>query len=147
MTSERDSINAGLIAKLRRVASDTGATFTENDEEVRVRATRSGLAVTIVIPRSALEFFIEVAGADGVCRIKDWLDYAGYDATPESQLAEEMGADVIQFVSRVLGRELRIPAGSRTLEWYAGDRWLQAVPVVPDAERMESGDAHRHKRH
>lgn len=39
---------------------------------------------------------------------------------------------VLQFVERIVSRDLRMADGDRRLEWQVGERWLQAVPFVPD---------------
>lgn len=123
-------INNALIADLHRFAGRPGVEIAEHVQHVQVGIQRSGFAITVVVPRSALEFFIEVTG--GKHKIEDWLDYSGYDATPEHLLAEEMRAEVLQFVERIASRNLRMADEDRRLEWQVGERWLQAVPFVPD---------------
>ena len=70
------------------------------------------------------------SGGDAV---EDWVDYAGYDATPPAQLARDMQADVERFVGRLLARKLRLARGGRALEWQDGDRWSRAVPLAADS--------------
>lgn len=123
-------MNDALIADLRRFAARPEVELAEHAQHVHVGIERSGFFVSIVVPRSALEFFIEVK--EGQHKIEDWLDYAGYDATPERQLEAEMRAEVLQFVERIASRNLRMADDGRRLEWQVGQRWLQAVPFVPD---------------
>jgi hypothetical protein len=139
-------MNSALISDLQRFVGQPGVALSEAAEHVKLRIERSGCAVSLVIPKSVLEFFVDVHDAAGVRRIQDWLDYAGYDATPESQLAEEMRAEVLTFVGRLLDRNLRFVPGGHNLEWQTGDRWLQAVPFVPDAEQALPADARKASR-
>jgi hypothetical protein len=126
-------MNSALISDLQRFANHPGVTISEAAEDVQLRIERPGLSVSLVIPKSVLEFFVDVHDAGGARLIQDWLDYAGYDETPESQLAEEMRAEVLTFIGRLVQRELRLARGGRCLEWQSGERWVQAVPYVPEA--------------
>jgi hypothetical protein len=140
-------MNSALISDLHRIESHHGAEIFEGAEHVQLLIKRSGLSVSLTIPRSVLEWFVDVHDADGVCLIKDWLDYAGYDATPESQLAEDMRDEVLRFVDRLLDRNLRLVQGHRSsLEWQVGERWLQAVPFTADAEQALPADARKASR-
>jgi hypothetical protein len=128
-------MNGALIADMLRFDGQPGVTITSSAERMELRIARSGMIVSIVVPRAALEFFIEVRNERGVRLIEDWLDYAGFDARPEDQLAEEMRAEVLQFAERLMSRSLRLAPADGSLEWQSGERWLQAVPFVPDTER------------
>jgi hypothetical protein len=129
-------MNSALIADLDRFAGQPGVEVFERTEHVQLLINRSGFTISLVIPRSVPEFFVEVHDADGVRLIEDWLDYAGYDARPELQVAEEMRAEVLTFVARLLNLQLRLAQEGRNLEWQSGERWLQAIPFVPDAEQV-----------
>jgi hypothetical protein len=128
-------MNGALISDIRRFAGQPGVTITDTTEHVQLRIERAEISVSVIVPRSVLEFSIEVHDAGGVCLIEDWLDYAGYDAIPAEELAEEMRAEVLLFAERLLGRSLRVSTSGDSLEWQSGERWLQAVPFVPDAQR------------
>jgi len=127
-------MNDRLISELRRYAGQPGVTIFEAAEQLQLRIERPELAVALVVPRRALEFFVDVLDPEGVRLIEDWLDYSGYDATPKAKIADEMRADVLTFVGRLVTRRWRIVHDERRLEWESGDRWLQAVPFVPDTE-------------
>src|SRR5688572_19776039 len=97
-------MNSALISDLQRFETHPGVEISEEVEHVQLLIKRSDLSVSLTIPRSVLEWFVDIHNADGVCLIEDWLDYAGYDATPESQLAEDMRDEVLRFVDRLLDR-------------------------------------------
>jgi hypothetical protein len=139
-------MNDALISDLQRYVGQPGVAISEEAEHVQVRIERCGLSVSLVIPKSVLEFFIDVHDAAGVHLIHDWLDYAGYDSAPESQLAEEMRAEALTFIGRLVDRNLRLVHGDRHLEWQTGERWLQAVPFVPGAEQALAADARKPSR-
>ena len=137
-------MNRALISDLQRFESQPGVEISAGAEQMQVRIRQSDFSVSLIIPRSVLEWFVEVHDADGVRLIQDWLDYAGYDSTPESQLAEDMRDEVLTFVERLLGRNLRLMRGAwNSLEWQAGERWLQAVPFTPEAEQAFPGDSRK----
>lgn len=128
-------MNCALISDLQRIAGERGVKVFEADEHVELRLLRPEFSITLVVPKSVLEFFVDVHDPKGGLLIQDWLDYAGYDATAEQRLAEEMRAEVVTFVERLVQRNLRLVCGHcSNLEWQTGERWLQAVPFVPDAE-------------
>lgn len=125
-------MNTELILGLRRLATLPDVGVSSETDSLRLDAARCGLEISIVVPWSALEFVVEVT--DGTRKIRDRLDYAGYDAVPPDQLADEMRADVLLFAERLLSRVLRIADLDDCVEWQVGDRWLPAVPFVPDAD-------------
>lgn len=127
-------MNDALISDLQSYADQPGVTIIDAAEHVDIRIQRPAFTVSIIIPKAVLELSITVYDDGGMSLIEDWLDYAGYDAAPETQLAEEMRAEVLTFVGRLLHRDLRLADRGRRLDWRAGDRWLQAVPFVPDIE-------------
>jgi hypothetical protein len=140
-------MNGSLIADLRRIAGQSAVTMSEADEHVQLRISRAHFSISVVVPKSVLEFSIDVCDLEGGLLVHDWLDYAGYDATPEPQLAEEMRVEVATLVERLTVRNLRLVRGGRnSLEWQTGDRWLQAIPFVPDVERALPADARKTSR-
>jgi hypothetical protein len=139
-------MNSALISDLQRFEGHGGVEISEGVEHVQLLIKRSDLSVSLTIPRTVLEWFVDVHDRDGVRLIQDWVDYAGYDATPESRLAEDMRREVSAFVKRLLDRNLRLTNGGRRLEWQTGDRWLQAIPFVPDAEQALPADARKASR-
>jgi hypothetical protein len=142
---EKD-MNGPLISDLHRFVGQPGLEISEGPESVHLLIQRSSFSVSLVVPKSVLEFSVDVHDAEGVRLIEDWLDYAGYDATPEAQLADEMRVEVLTFVARLLDRNLRLAQGGPSLEWQTGERWLQAIPFVPDAEQSLSANAPKESR-
>jgi hypothetical protein len=131
--TEKSAMNGALISDIHGLAGQTGVTIEDSAEQVELHIARSGIGVSIAVPRSALQFSIEVRDARGTRLIEDRLDYSCYDAAPEQRLADEMRAEVLQFLERLLIRSLRM-TNTGILEWQSGGRWLQAVPYVPDTE-------------
>lgn len=125
-------MNKALIEDLRQFAVDPRVSIVDECERIQISIIKAEVSVVLVIPTTVLELSIEVNDARSNRKITDWLDYAGYEPTPIDLLAEDMRVDVVQFVGRLLARQLRFAGGGRILEWEAGDRWLQAVPFVPD---------------
>ena len=128
-------MNEHLISDLGRFVDERGVTVLETLGHVRLNIVRSDVAVSVLIPRVVMEWWVEVIDTSRGSRIEDWCDYAGYDTTPEQDLSEDMRTDVVRFVENILARPLRIAGDGRVLEWHAGRDWVQAVPLVPDAEQ------------
>jgi hypothetical protein len=140
-------MNSALISDLQSIAGKAGIKILDAGERVELRILRHEFSILLVVPKSVLEFFIDVNDLDGKLLVQDWMDYAGYDATPEEQLAQEMRSEVMTFVERLIQRKLRLVRASRSsLEWQSGERWLQAVPFVPDTEQALPADARKASR-
>ncbi len=115
--------------------------MSETPGHVRLNIVRSDVSLSILIPRGVLEWWVEVNDISSGRKIEDWCDYAGYDAASGQELSEDMRADVMRFIENALARPLRVAVNGRILEWHVGKDWLQAVPLVPDAEHDPAGDA------
>jgi len=123
-------VNEHLIADLGRFVDDRHVTLSETPGHVELSITRLNVLLSILIPRTVLEWWVEVSDVSSGMKIKDWCDYAGYDATAEQELSENMRTDVVSFIENALARPLRIAENSRILEWHVADGWRQAVPLA-----------------
>jgi hypothetical protein len=133
-------MNESLISDLGRFVDGLGVTMSETARHVQLNIACSDVSLSILIPRGVLEWWVELNDMPGGKKVEDWCDYAGYDATPEQQLSEDMRTDVLRFIENVLRRPLRIAENGRVLEWQVSGAWRQAVPLVPDAEQCAAGD-------
>jgi hypothetical protein len=122
-------LNGHLISDLHRFIDERGVTLSETPGHVKLNIVRSNIALSVLIPRDVLEWWVEVSDAASGAKVEDWCDYAGYDATPEQALSEEMRTDVLGFLENAVARPLRTVAHGRILEWNVGGDWLQAVPL------------------
>lgn len=134
-------MNEHLISDLGRFVDERDVTMSETPGHVRLNIVRSDVSLSILIPRGVLEWWVEVNDISSGRKIEDWCDYAGYDAASGQELSEDMRADVMRFIENALARPLRVAVNGRILEWHVGKDWLQAVPLVPDAEHDPAGDA------
>jgi hypothetical protein len=136
-------MNEHLISDLRRFVDERAVTLCEAPGHVTLNIVRVGVSLSVLIPRDVLEWWVEVKGTPSGVTAEDWCDYEGYDANSERQLSEDMRADVLSFVENALVRPLRSAAAGRILEWNVGGEWLQAVPLVPQAEQRAAGGVTR----
>ena len=90
-----------------------------------------------------LEWWVEVNDTSSGKKVVDWCDYAGYDASTEQELSEDMRTDVLRFIENVVARPLRVAENGHILQWHIGGDWFQAVPLVPNPERALRGDARK----
>jgi hypothetical protein len=127
-------MNEHLIADLGRFVDERHVTMSETPGHVLLNIVRCDVSLSILIPRGVLEWWVEVNDAASGTKIKDWCDYAGYDAAAGQELSEDMRIDVLRFIENVLARPLRV---GLVLEWHVGKDWLQAVPLVADAGELE----------
>jgi hypothetical protein len=122
--------------RLLELALPAGARVHTKGEAVALSFHRAGLQVTVTVPISVLEWFVEASDRSSGASVEDWCDYEGYDSTPAEQLDREMADDVEKFVARLLRSELRIDkrgSSKVALEWKVGDAWEQAVPLMANA--------------
>ena len=133
-------MNEHLISDLSRFIDERGVTISQTPGHVRLSIARSNVSIAVLVPRGVLEWWVEVSTADGP-KVEDWCDYAGYEDSPERELAEEMRADVLRFIENALVRPFRLASNGRALEWHVGENWTQAVPLVADADNGAVGDA------
>src|SRR5215217_6625548 len=102
-------MNEHLIADLNRFVDDHCVTLAESPGHVRLNVVRPEVSVAILIPRTVLEWWVEIIDRSTGNKIEDWCDYAGYDSTGRRELSESMRADVVRFIENVLARPLRFP--------------------------------------
>jgi hypothetical protein len=134
-------MNEHLIADLNRFVDDHAVTLSESPGHVRLNVVRPEVSVSILIPRTVLEWWVEIIDRSTDNKIEDWCDYAGYDAGDRRELSESMRADVVRFIENVLARPLRFPVSRRILEWHVGKSWFQAVPFVREVAQGTAGDS------
>jgi len=133
-------MNEHLISDLSRFVDGRSVTMSETPGHVRLNIDRGDVSLSVLIPRGVLEWWVEATATSSGNRVEDWCDYAGYDATLEQELSEDMRADVVSFIENALSRPLRIEEKGRSLEWHIGGEWRQAVPLVQGAEQGAAGD-------
>jgi hypothetical protein len=136
-------MNEHLISDLSRFVDERGITLSETEGHVALSIVRSEVSVSVLIPRLVLEWWVEVNDAASGRKVVDWCDYAGYDASTEQELTEDMRTDVMHFVENVVARPLRVVENGRILQWHVGGDWLQAVPLVADTEEAPGGDGQK----
>ena len=134
------AMNEHLIADLGRFVDERGVTLSETSGHVSLSIVRSAASLSILIPRTVLEWWVEVLDAASGKKIEDWCDYSGYESTPDYELSEAMRADVVCFIENVLMRPLRVTQDGCVLEWHVGKDWLQAVPLMGDGEPGNADD-------
>ncbi|SRR5690606_8941217 len=125
-------MNEHLIADLGRFVDERDVTMSETPGHVLVNIDRFEVSLSILIPRSVLEWWVEVDDRVRGEKFQDWCDYEGYDAMSAQELAEDMRADVVRFIENAVSRPLRVVANGRVLQWNVGGDWLQAVPLAFD---------------
>lgn len=123
-------INGHLISDLNRFVDERGVTLSEAPGHVKLNIVRSGISLSVLIPRTVLEWWVEVSDTASAATVEDWCDYAGYNATSAQALSEDMRADVLSFVENAVARPLRTVRDGRVLEWNVGGHWLRAVPLA-----------------
>lgn len=134
---------------LQQFKADPNAKLLIFNEYSVLEITRCGLTIQITVPKTVLEWFVEVFEDDAVT-VQDWWDYEGYDKTPRDKLHNSMHSDIKEFVTSLLTRNIRlascnqmrleksvsklknllgIPSEIRkTLEWEHDGAWQQALP-------------------
>jgi hypothetical protein len=125
-------MNEHLIADLSRFVDERGVTICETPGHVRLNVVRTGVSVSLLIPRGVLEWWVEVNDMASGKKIEDWCDYVGCAAGEEREVTQDMRTDVLRFIENVVSRPLRTAANGRILEWNVGGDWLRAVPLVPE---------------
>ena len=136
-------MNEHLIADLSRFVDGRGITLSEKAGHIELSIVRAEVSVSVIVPKLVLEWWVEVNDAFSGKKVVDWCDYAGYDASTQQELAEDMRADVMRFVENVVARPLRVVENGRILQWRIAGDWFQAVPLGADAEgEPKRSDAH-----
>ena len=115
-----------------------GVSLAPKGEALNLTFLRGDILVSVVVPESVLEWYVEVERRGAKSRATDWCDYDGYDDTPITELERDMADDVAAFVNQLIGRELRYVEDIKRptrgiLEWFVNDQWTQAVPFVVSA--------------
>lgn len=128
-------MNEHLISDLGRFVDERGVTMSETTGHVELNIVRSEVSLSVLIPRLVLEWWVEVNDISSGKKVVDWCDYAGYDASTEQELSEDMRTDVLHFIENVVARPLRLAESGRILQWHIGGDWTQAVPLVPAAKQ------------
>lgn len=113
--------------------------------------TRNGVTVRVTVPDDVLEWFVDVLEGNALVA-QGWMDYQGYDETPQEALAQSMTSDISEFLEKLLQRDLRlvlvkpgqVEAFVKTylrgttklfrkrciLEWDVDGTWEQAMPFA-----------------
>ena len=74
-----------------------------------------------MIPFDVLEWFASVKRTEDEREVwSDWMDYRGYDDSPDEKLEADMAEDIAAFVERVTTSELRLPLSI----------WKEAEPLL-----------------
>ena len=123
-------MNEHLISDLNRFVDERGVTLSEASGHVKLNIVRSGILLSVLIPRAVPEWWVEVSDMSSGAKVEDWCDYAGYNAASAETLADDMRTDVLSFVENAVARPLRTVADGRVLEWNVGGDWRQAVPLA-----------------
>jgi len=123
--------------RLRQFEGRPGVGFELRSHALTLTVSKGDIRVSVVVPESVLEWFVDVERSESGSRATDWVDYEGYgdDTDPEGTMAEE----VAYFVNQLIERNLRYTEDAKrpargVLEWHVNGQWHQAVPfVVPTA--------------
>jgi hypothetical protein len=110
-----------------------GARVATKGEAVELSLHRSSLHVAVTVPLTVREWFVTASDRTSGAKVEDWCEYDGYDASSAEQLDRDMAKDVVAFVEKLIGRELRLAARPDThiaLEWKVGETWEQAIPLA-----------------
>ena len=128
-----------------------GVAVTELSEAFELAIHRDGVDVVLTVPTEVLEWHVTAHEAATGRSVSDWCDYAGYDDTPEVELAEDMAHDIKTFVEHLVQRPFRLADASGmfrkrvTLQWQIEGEWKQAIPLL--AEQPAAVDALKDARH
>lgn len=110
-----------------------------------------GITVRITVPDEVLEWFVDVLDGAATVVVQDWSDYDGYSSPSRERCAELMASDIVEFISNLLSRDIRMTvAKERTLfgvlvsrllkkevgplkekqilEWMNNGSWERAIP-------------------
>lgn len=122
-------MNSAIISNLKRLAD---VNPTEAVEHVRVDVCRDEVTLSITIPISVLEWWVEATEIATGRSVQDWCDYEGYEESSIKSLAADMSADVEAFITHVLSRRIRFVENEDVVEWEVGGVWQQAIPFAPE---------------
>jgi hypothetical protein len=132
----RNHIPVNAIRTLQSFDSREGVFLSRRDGALKATMTRHNAGITITLPETALEWFVDVVDTQSGLRVSDWQDYVGYGASYPEQLDREMAGDIARFLDSLLTRQLRcVPTRSPDkciLEWLVEGVWRQAVPFSMD---------------
>jgi hypothetical protein len=121
-------------AQLTSCTLPADAELSAEGDAARLRVTRGRVVVSITVPKSILEWFVDAADPHAGLAVSDWCDYTGYGESRAAVLEEQMAADTALFVERLLASELRVSAANTTaskvvMEWRINGAWAQAIPL------------------
>lgn len=136
-------MNEHLISDLSRFVDERGVTMSETTGHVALSIVRHEVSLSVLIPKLVLEWWVEVNDPSSGKKVVDWCDYAGYDASTEQELSEDMRTDVVRFIENVVARPLRVAENGSILQWHSGGDWFQAVPLVPNPKQALRGAARK----
>ncbi len=118
--------------RLLELTLPVGVTVALQSEAVILLIRRDTLEVTVTVPTTVREWFVEANDSANDARVEDWCDYDGYDASSLAEIEHNMATEVLYFVERLLSRELRLGVDERgrtKLIWKVENSWLQALPI------------------
>jgi hypothetical protein len=99
---------AKLIESLRE-RSDVGVIDEKESWLISISKGRY-FVCEVTVPREVLEWYACVKDwREKKETWSDWMDYSGYDDRTPEKLESEMAQDILAFVDRVSGSELRLP--------------------------------------
>ena len=136
-------MNEHLISDLSRFVDERGVTMSETTGHVALSIVRHEVTLSVLIPKLVLEWWVEVNDSSSGKKVVDWCDYAGYDASTEQELSEDMRTDVLRFIENVVARPLRVAQNGSILQWHSGGDWFQAVPLVQSPKQALRGAARK----
>jgi hypothetical protein len=122
--------------RLLELTLPDGAYVTRKGEALELSLHRSTLHVTVTVPVTVLEWFVQASDRLSGASVEDWCDYEGYDSMPAERLDRDMADDVETFIARLVNNELRMDQRGPSkvaLQWKNGDVWEQAIPLMPSA--------------
>ncbi len=115
--------------RLLAIALPSHASVADQGTAVLLQVRQGTLEVVVTVPRSVREWFVNASDVESGASAGDWCDYDGYDASGIECRDADMAKDVLDFVNRLLSRELKLESRGRTkLLWKASEVWEQAVP-------------------
>ena len=121
--------------RLRQFEGRAGVSVQPSGQALELSVARGDVHVTVTVPESVLEWFVDAERSVSGSRASDWTDYERYDKTPRAELERDMADDVQSFVTRLIERDLRYVEDAKNpaqgvLEWFVDGEWRQASPLV-----------------
>ena len=122
-----------VLQSYARKAKDSS--LVEDRDETKFVIERDGLRITITVPRSVQEWFVDVEELATGLRLRDWCDYAGYEPRTVVDQRRDMAEDLDGFLAKIISsplrvRRLRPEQQVCVVEWRLDATWQQAVPMT-----------------